>query len=90
MFSTYAGGAYQSPLNADFCEGIDMVYSGIQGSIPRFDLNLTPQGLIVIDKQTKQQYLANKVKSQNKTNEERYSVKIKIQRIIQTRNVGVM
>ena len=72
----YADGAYQSPLNADFCEGIDMVYSGIQGSNPRFDLNLTPEGLIVIDKQTKQQYLAKKVKSQNKTNEERYSVKI--------------
>ena len=72
----YADGAYQSPLNADFCEGIDMVYSGIQGSNPRFDLNLTPEGLIVIDKQTKQQYLAKKVKSQNKNNEERYSVKI--------------
>ena len=32
--------------------------------------------MIVMDKQTKQQYLAKKVKSQNKTNEERYSVKI--------------
>ncbi len=72
----YADGAYQSPLNANFCEGIDMVYSGIQGSNPQFDLNLTPEGMIVIVKQTKQQYLAKKVKSQNKTNEERYSVKI--------------
>ena len=45
----YADGAYQSPDNDDICSGIDMVYTGIHGSKPRYDLNMTPFGLMVTD-----------------------------------------
>ena len=33
----YADGAYQSPVNDDCCENIDMVFTGIQGAEPRYD-----------------------------------------------------
>lgn len=48
----YADGAYQSPDNDQFCEKIDMVYTGIKGFLPRHDLEMTQDGLIVTDMQT--------------------------------------
>jgi hypothetical protein len=52
--SIYLDGAYHSPANEDFCteNDIDLVLTGIQGSIPRYDLELTQNGLIVTDTQT--------------------------------------
>ena len=48
----YADGAYQSPDNDQFCKKIDMVYTGIKGFLPRHDLEMTQDGLIVTDMQT--------------------------------------
>ncbi len=39
----YADGAYQSPSNDVCCENIDMVFTGIQGAEPKYDLEMTPQ-----------------------------------------------
>jgi len=45
---TYSDGAYQSPDNDKCCENIDMVFSGIQGAESRYDLEMTPEGLLVL------------------------------------------
>ena len=47
----YLDGAYHSPDNDGFCKDndIDLVLTGIQGGIPRYDLDLTQDGLIVTD-----------------------------------------
>ncbi|MEI2421773.1 hypothetical protein V6O07_15965, partial [Arthrospira platensis SPKY2] len=37
--TVYLDGAYQSPGNDEFCEEIDMVYTGLQGNASRYDLN---------------------------------------------------
>jgi hypothetical protein len=52
--SVYLDGAYHSPANEDFCKenDIDLVLTGLQGSIPRYDLELTQDGLIVTDTET--------------------------------------
>ncbi len=62
----YADGAYQSPAHDEYCQGIDMVYTGIQGTPSRYDLEMTPQGLLVTDTLTGDQQLAilgKKIKS---------------------------
>jgi len=71
----FADGAYQSPDNDTFCEGIDMVYTGIQGAESRYDLELTPQGLLVTDTQTGDQQIAPLVKKQKNSKEDRYRIK---------------
>jgi len=71
----FADGAYQSPDNDTFCEGIDMVYTGIQGAESRYDLELTPQGLLVTDTQTGDQQIAPLVKKQKNSKEDRYCIK---------------
>ncbi len=71
----FADGAYQSPDNDTFCEGIDMVYTGIQGAESRYDLELTPQGLLVTDTQTGDQQIATLVKKQKNSKEDRYRIK---------------
>jgi hypothetical protein len=48
----HADGAYQSPDNDEFCKDIDMVFTGIQGFESRYDLQMTPEGLLVTDTQT--------------------------------------
>jgi hypothetical protein len=55
-------GAYQSPRNAKFCQDIDMVFTGIQGEASRYDLDLTPEGLLVTDTKTGEQILAKEAK----------------------------
>ena len=69
----YLDGAYHSPDNDEFCKDndIDLVLTGIQGCIPRYDLELTQDGLIVTDTLTgecRQAVLARKSKrsKQNK------------------------
>jgi len=62
----YADGAYQSPNNDEYCEDIDMVFTGIQGFASRYDLEMTPKGLMVTDTQTGeliQAVLAKKLKN---------------------------
>ncbi len=62
----FVDGAYQSPSNDACCEGIDMVFTGIQGAPSRYDLEMTPQGLFVTDTHTGEQQqamLAKKIKS---------------------------
>jgi hypothetical protein len=66
----YLDGAYHSQTNEDFCNehDIDFVLTGIQGELPRYDLDLTPNGLIVTDTKTGesiQAVLAKKFKSIN-------------------------
>lgn len=71
----FADGAYQSPANDPYCEGIDMVYTGIQGAESRYDLELTPQGLLVTDTQTGEQQIAPLVRKQKNSKEDRYRIK---------------
>lgn len=68
----FADGAYQSPVNDAYCEGIDMVYSGIQGAFPRYDLEMTPQGLLVTDTKTGEQQIAVLVKKTKRSKEDRW------------------
>lgn len=64
----YADGAYQSPDND--MKDVDMVYTGIQGSQPRFIPEETPDGLVVTDTETGGRILATPVKKQNKQKRE--------------------
>jgi hypothetical protein len=62
----YVDGGYQSPDNDSFCQNIDMVFTGLQGPSSRYDLEMTPEGLVVTDTQTGQFYqarLAKKIKT---------------------------
>ena len=71
----YMDGAYQSPDNDECCEGIDMVFTGIQGAISRYDLEMTSEGLRVTDTITGEQQMANLVKKTKDSNEDRWSIK---------------
>ena len=71
---TYADGAYQSPANDQFCENIDMVFTGIQGAESRYDLELTPDGLQVTDSQTGESVLAVLVRKQKNSKEDRWRI----------------
>jgi hypothetical protein len=71
---TYADGAYQSPANDQFCEKIDMVFTGIQGSESKYDLELTPDGLQVTDSQTGESVMAVLVKKQKNSKEDRWRI----------------
>ena len=70
----YADGAYQSPANDDFCENIDMVFTGIQGSVSRYDLEMTSEGLLVTDTRTGEHMQAVLVKKQKKSKEDRWRI----------------
>jgi Transposase domain (DUF772) len=71
----YMDGAYQSPDNDGCCEGIDMVFTGIQGAESRYDLEMTPAGLQVTDTKTGEQMIASLVKKKKNSNEDRWSIK---------------
>lgn len=70
----YADGAFQSPGNDDFCKDIDMVFTGIQGSVSRYDLEMTPGGLLVTDTQTAECFLATLAKKQKNSKEDKWVV----------------
>ncbi|MFH1297269.1 MAG: transposase [Bacteroidota bacterium] len=70
----YADGAYQSPANDDCCENIDMVFTGIQGAESRYDLEMTPAGLLVTDTQTGEHMQAVLVKKQKNSKEDRWRI----------------
>jgi hypothetical protein len=71
----YSDGAYQSPDNDDLCKNIDMVYTGIQGFASRYDLEMTPTGLVVTDTQTGEVMQAIKAKKLKNSKEERWRIK---------------
>ena len=71
---TFVDGAYQSPANDEFCEGIDMVFTGIQGSESKYDLDLTPEGLMVTNTETGECQKAVLVKKHKNSKEDRYRI----------------
>jgi hypothetical protein len=70
----YADGAYQSPDFDHFSSTIDMVYTGLQGVEPQFDLELTPSGLIVTETATGEQIKATVVKRKPHQTEEKWRI----------------
>jgi hypothetical protein len=70
----FADGAYQSPANDEYCEDIDMVFTGIQGIESRYDLEMTPDGLLVTDTQTGELIQAVLVKKQKNSKEDRWKI----------------
>lgn len=72
--TVYADGAFQSPDNDDFCQDIDMVFTGIQGSVSRYDLEMTPDGLLVTDTQTAECFLASLAKKQKNSKEDKWVI----------------
>ena len=70
----YADGAYQSPNNDACCENIDMVFTGIQGYESRYDLEMTPEGLLVTDTKTGELMKAVFVKKIKNSKEDRWRI----------------
>lgn len=70
----YLDGAFQSPGNDDFCKDIDMVFTGIQGEQSRYDLEKTPDGLMVTDTQTGVRTLATLAKKLKNSKEDRWVI----------------
>lgn len=70
----YADGAYQSPVNDEFCKDIDMVFTGIQGFESRYDLEMTSDGLLVTDTQTRKQMKAVLAKKLKSSKEDRWRI----------------
>jgi hypothetical protein len=70
----YADGAYQSPANDKCCENIDMVFTGIQGLESRYDLEMTPEGLLVTDTKTGEHMKAVIVKKLKNSKEDRWRI----------------
>lgn len=73
--TVYLDGAFQSPGNDEFCKSIDMVFTGIQGSSSRYDLDMTPQGLMVTDTHTGEHFQAIKAKKLKICTEDRWLIK---------------
>ncbi len=70
----YTDGGYQSPDNDRFCQNIDMVYTGIQGFESRYDLEMTPEGLLVTDTITGEQMRAVMAKKLKNSKEDRWKI----------------
>jgi len=73
--TVYLDGAFQSPGNDEFCEDIDMVFTGLQSNASRYDLNMTPGGLLVTDTQTGECFQAKKARKLKSSTEDRWLVK---------------
>ena len=65
----FCDGAYHSVSNQEFSDknSIDLVITGIQGAVPRYDPEMTPEGLLVRDRHTGEIQIATK--SRSKKNE---------------------
>lgn len=72
--TVYLDGAFQSPGNDEFCKDIDMVFTGIQGEQSRYDLEMTPDGLMVTDTQTGVRTLATMAKKLKNSKEDRWVI----------------
>jgi hypothetical protein len=73
--TAYLDGAFQSPGNDEFCKDIDMVFTGIQSEPSRYDLEKTPEGLLVTDTQTGERIQATLAKKNKNSKEDRWSIK---------------
>jgi len=71
----FADGAYQSPANDACCEGIDMVFTGIQGAPSRYDLEMTSKELLVTDTKIGKQQIAVPVKKTKNSKEDKWRIK---------------
>lgn len=71
----YSDGAYQSPDNDVPCQGIDMVYTGIQGAASRYELEMTSDGLMVTDTKTGEQVMATLAKKLKNSTEDRWYIR---------------
>ena len=72
--TVYVDGAYQSPANDECCENIDIVFTGIQGFQSRYDLEMTPEGLLVTDTKTGDHMKAVLVKRLKNSKEDRWRI----------------
>jgi hypothetical protein len=72
--TVYADGAFQSPNNDSCCENIDMVFTGIQGAESKYELDMTPEGLLVTDTKTGEQMKAVLVKKHRNSKEDRWRI----------------
>lgn len=70
----FADGGYQSPGNDKFCERIDMVYTGIQGNASKYELEKTPDGLLVTDTKTGECIQATLAKKLKNSKEDRWKI----------------
>lgn len=70
----YLDGAFQSPSNDTYCENIDMVFTGIQGFESRYELEMTPEGLLVTNTKTGEQMKAVLVKKNKSSKEDRWRI----------------
>jgi len=70
----YLDGAYQSPANDTYCENIDVVFTGIQGFESRYDLEMTPGGLLVTDTKTGEQTKAVLCKKLRNSKEDKWRI----------------
>jgi len=71
----YVDGGYQSPKNDEFCKDIDMVFTGIQGPASRYDLEMTPEGLMVTDTKTGECMWAKPVNNRKNNQEDKWQIK---------------
>ena len=71
----YADGAYQSPDNDAFCQNIDMVFTGIQGAVSRYDLEMAPGGLLVTDTKIGECLQATLAKKLKNSTEDRWYIR---------------
>jgi hypothetical protein len=71
----YADGAYQSPSNDKFCQDIDMIFTGIQGAVSRYELEMAPEGLLVTDTKTGERLQATLAKKRKNSTEDRWYIR---------------
>lgn len=79
--TAYVDGAYQSPNNDAFCQNIDMVFTGIQGAVSRYDLEMLPEGLQVADSQTGELLQATLAKKLKNSKEDRWFIRTGKERV---------
>lgn len=72
--TVYADGAYQSPANDTFCDTIDMVFTGMQGPQPRYQIEMTHEGLLVTDTQSLECQIATLASKSKNSKEDRYYI----------------
>jgi hypothetical protein len=71
----YADGAYQSPDNDEFCQNIDMVFTGVQGFESRYILEMTNNDeLTVTDSQTGEIHKAKMAKKIKNSTRDRWYI----------------
>jgi len=73
----YLDGAYHSVPNDEFCEDydIDLVMTGLQGTVPRYDLELTQDGLMVTDTQTGECMQASLARKTKRSKQLKWSIR---------------